>query len=411
MPAEPCPGNFDVRISMKVVISTIGTFHYVNLALEMAALGHEVSLFSAYPIWKLQHRYPLGQSSVRVRTFAWVRGFYMIKGRFGLHGKFWEKTLSYFSQQTFDRFVSARMPECDVFIGQARTSLLSGRKAQSMGAFYVCDVGSSHIRVFRSIIEAEYRKRGFSYNLIFDDVVRYEEEEYRRADAISVISKFAYGSFVSQGFDSHKLWLNPLGVDLSKFHLRPLPDADKKFTILFVGAISFRKGIPYLLEAVGKLSTPYRLNCVGSKSIEMRRYLKQNHHSTPDVHFPGRQSPDVVREMMNRADVLVLPSIEDGFGMVILEALACGCPVIATRNSGGPEVIEPGFNGFLVDAGDSEGLAEKLERVAGWKNRREQVRQACHRSAIAFGGGSGWTNYAERYVENLVRARKNLVAQ
>src|SRR5258705_153155 len=78
------------------------------------------------------------------------------------------------------------------------------------------------------------------------------------------------------------------------------------------------------------------------------------------VTWLGHQPKPRVRELMSQADVLVLPSIEDGFGMVILQALACGCPVIASSNTGGPDVIVPGQTGFIVPANDDDCLLGTL---------------------------------------------------
>jgi glycosyltransferase involved in cell wall biosynthesis len=73
--------------------------------------------------------------------------------------------------------------------------------------------------------------------------------------------------------------------------------------------------------------------------------------------------PDLT-QWLSRATVLVLPSIEDGYGLVLLQAMACGCPVIATTHSGGPDCVADGRNGFVVPAGDADALAAKLAWLA-----------------------------------------------
>jgi glycosyltransferase involved in cell wall biosynthesis len=249
----------------------------------------------------------------------------------------------------------------------------------------------------------EYERHGLRYTLLEDDVVEGEESEYANADAISVLSNFALETFVKNGVARSKLWLNPVGVDLSKFWPAPTIRNDPEFQILFVGGITYRKGVFYLLEAVRTLAFPYTLKLVGIGNPEVSSLVGRP-KTDGRIEFLGHRSSEEIRLLMSSADVLVLPSIEDGFGMVILEALACGCPVIASRNSGGPDVIATGVDGFIVEPGDKTDLSEKLALISGWQNDKERVRHACVQKAKAFGGTEGWSSYGERYLDNLTHA-------
>jgi len=289
-----------------------------------------------------------------------------------------------------------------VFIGQGRLSLHSGRRAKALGALYVCDMGSSHIRTQKALLEAEHQRRGVTFDAIDDRMVEREEKEYEVADAISVISSFARETFVAQGLAAGKLWLNPLGVDLAQFQPEAIARREDRLEILFVGGIALRKGIFYLLDAVQRLEIPFRLRLAGMPDVSCRDFVAARRN--PDrIEFLGHQGTAAVRRLMSESDVLVLPSVEDGFGMVLLQALACGCPIIASRHSGGPDLVESGKNGFLVEPGNSDDLKEKLMAALQLKARPE-IRQYCVESVRTFCGAGGWRGYAARYASELERA-------
>jgi glycosyltransferase involved in cell wall biosynthesis len=100
---------------------------------------------------------------------------------------------------------------------------------------------------------------------------------------------------------------------------------------------------------------------------------------------------------MLKHDVLVLPSISEGFGLVILEALSCGLPVVTTRNSGGPEVVRDGREGYFVPIRSAEAIAEKLELLARDPALLESMSEAALRRAREF----TWANYRAKLVATL----------
>jgi glycosyltransferase involved in cell wall biosynthesis len=101
---------------------------------------------------------------------------------------------------------------------------------------------------------------------------------------------------------------------------------------------------------------------------------------------------------MSRNDVLVLPSLTEAFGLVITEALSCGLPVIVTPNSGGPEVISHGENGFIVPIRSSESIAEKLDLL----HRDRDRLSAMSLSAFQRASECSWANYRAR-ISQIIR--------
>jgi glycosyltransferase involved in cell wall biosynthesis len=101
---------------------------------------------------------------------------------------------------------------------------------------------------------------------------------------------------------------------------------------------------------------------------------------------------------MSRNDVLVLPSLSEAFGLVITEALSCGLPVITTPNSGGPEVITDGENGFIVPVRSSEAIAERLEVLHCDRKRLREMSAAAFQRADEH----SWSNYRAR-ISHIMR--------
>jgi len=165
----------------------------------------------------------------------------------------------------------------------------------------------------------------------------------------------------------------PMGVDTELF--RPGPERDRKRDqILFVGFINYVKGIDVLLEAMARIAReggPGRLLLVGGAFYRNTRLQEEELRGLAGsldlgdrVSFLGRRPPEDVAALMRESAVVVLPSRAESFSAVLVEALASGTPVVATR-SGGPEDIVRDGVGELVEPEDSAALADALARAVG----------------------------------------------
>ena len=156
----------------------------------------------------------------------------------------------------------------------------------------------------------------------------------------------------------------PTFTDLDLF-LEPLPHVRSTAPgrILYVGALSPLKGLTYLIEAVGVLERAHpelELRLVGEGVERKRLEAELKRRGLTSVNLRGALSPEEVREELEAARLLVLPSLSEGLPRVILEALASGVPVVATRTGSVSEVVQDGETGFLVPPRDSGALAEKI---------------------------------------------------
>lgn len=290
------------------------------------------------------------------------------------------------------------MSPCDAYVALSGAGETSGAQAQKMGAKYVCDRGSSHVRYQGQIMSEEYRRWKVSVPPFDSRFIAREENEYENANAITVLSEFARKTFLECGVPAKKIHKMLLGVQLDAFRSTAEPSVDS-FEVLFAGALCFRKGIPDLLDAFRRLRHPRkRLRMVGVVTREIQPYLKTQ--SLTDVEITGPLPQSDLARIMNQSHVLVLPSIEDGFGMVITQAMACGCPIISSQNTGGPDLYDDGAEGFIVPIRSPESICFALQLLADDPALRQKMSEASLRIVHSFGG---WHQYGENY-SNFLKA-------
>ncbi|MGA8938981.1 MAG: glycosyltransferase family 4 protein, partial [Acidobacteriaceae bacterium] len=229
------------------------------------------------------------------------------------------------------------------------------------------------------------------------DTVR-EEAIYRQANAITVPSSFVERSFLAMGVPAEKLYRLPYGVRVENFRQVAEP-AEGDFQVLFAGAPGLRKGVPYLLEAFAQLKHPKKTLCIAGY---VQENLKQALKRLPldNVQFLGPLAQGDLVDLMSRSHVLVLPSIEDGFGLVMAEAMACGCPVISSTNCGGDDLYIDGVEGFVVPIRDATAIADRMQLLADQPDLRREMGAAALRKVRSLGG---WTDYGDRWEKLLIQ--------
>jgi glycosyltransferase involved in cell wall biosynthesis len=187
---------------------------------------------------------------------------------------------------------------------------------------------------------------------------------------IIVPSRIAKSSFVKRGFAPEKIANVCLGVDPHRF-ARKKSRKDGCFRMLFVGQLSVRKGVHTLAAAFSTARIPNsELLLVGGKKPETDAILEPFRNEK--VRLIGPVPHSELPALYQSADLFVLPSFEDGFGMVAMEAWAAGCRVAVSSNVGAADLIsevERDAAGVMMfEAGDHEGLARIMQNVAGSRN-------------------------------------------
>ena len=373
---------------MKVVLSVIGRFHFFDLARQLHGRGLLERIFTGYPRWKLGGE---GIPDGLISTYPWLQTLRMGLPYLGLLPPWLARPLNNLSHVTFDRHVAAHMPRCDIFHGLSRYNLAAGRAAKARGARYICDVGSSHILTQDSLLREEHELMGVPFTGIDPRAIERELKEYDEAESITLPSAFNVRTFIEHGIPPEKIKQVPYGVDNSRFNPVEVED-DGVFRVGYVGALSVQKGIHYLAKAFAMADIPNsELVLIGSSTPEADRLLAPvaNMRVVRTGHVPQPQ----LKQWMSRFHVKVMPSIQEGLALVLMQSQACGCPIIATVNSGAPDCIEEGVNGFITAIRDPDAIAEKLVYLA--ENRDVQRRMG--KAALAYAQGAGtWDGYGQR---------------
>jgi glycosyltransferase involved in cell wall biosynthesis len=187
------------------------------------------------------------------------------------------------------------------------------------------------------------------------------EREYELADQIRVSSRWAKESMVRHGVPEEKVFVCPQPVNLDQFrtpanHFPP----DGPLRVVYVGSLDLRKGFVYLLQAIRSIgASRVSVEFVGATGDRgSKRLLAHALAEFNVVVRPGDPLP-----AYHRAELFVLPSLEDGFGFVVAEAMACGLPVVVTDQCGAAELVRPGETGWVVSAANATALAEVLEKA------------------------------------------------
>ena len=209
---------------------------------------------------------------------------------------------------------------------------------------------------------------------------------YCHADAVLAVGKpllAAVGSIAGTRLGR----VVPNTIDFEFFTLPPVARRAIPFTFISVCGLVSRKRVGRLIRAFARVCQTCpatRLVIVGDGEEGGRlRRLASEAGIAPQVEFAGGLPPEGVRERMWRANALVLPSAFETFGMVLVEALATGIPVIATRCGGPEEIVEPGL-GLLVERDDEEGLAKAMVAMTGHSYPETALRE---RAQARFGFG------------------------
>lgn len=262
----------------------------------------------------------------------------------------------------FDRHMAASLrPGVHTLMGFAGKSLRTFRRARTLGASCLELIApNSHVDNVSRLHERAARDAGFNDSWLNDAQRHKTKAEYALADRIYVHSDYVRDTFLSAGFSEDRLVRTVLRPD-PRFQPPASRLDDGVFRLVYVGRLDATKGLPLLLRAFRLLDVDRKeLTLVGGWSTRKMKSFLHPYLLDPRIHFaPGDPLP-----ALQAADVFVHPSYEDGYGYAPVEALACGVPVIVTRDTGMKEYVRNGENGFVVPTGDIDALVHRLQRLA-----------------------------------------------
>ena len=273
--------------------------------------------------------------------------------------------------------------------------------AKGRGVRCIFDLPIGHYRVAQRIFAEERELRpewATTLSGIRDssEKLARKDRELALADSILVASSFtaetlkAYPGTISAPV--HRIGYGAPAVGDARMATK----REDPLRVLFVGQMGQRKGLAYLIDAMDRVGAPARLTLLGrpvavppvlKRAFERHRWIESAPHG------------EVLR-LMREHDVLVLPSLFEGFGLVILEAMAQGTAVIATPHTAAPDLFDDGRDGFIVPIRSADAIAARLTELAEDRGLLAEVSQAARQKAASF----RWEEYQDRLVEAVKAA-------
>ncbi len=224
-------------------------------------------------------------------------------------------------------------------------------------------------------------------------------EEVKKADYHIVASTYSTQALVFEGISPDYIFKIPYGVDENKFVGKDRSYTSDFLNVLFIGEVNQRKGINQILQVAKHIHDQgFNFNIVGggfeTAPIEYSKY-------NDCVNFLGRVSFETLLCQLKDNHVFLFPTMGEGFGLVLLEAMAAGLPVITTPNCAGYDIVKDGVNGFIVPVGDENAIEEKLI----WMKEHPCELKCMSENAISTARMYTWG----KYEKGLVTAVKKMM--
>ena len=297
--------------------------------------------------------------------------------------------------RSFDRHIAARIPQLQgpqAVYAYEDGALQTFKAARCLGLTTIYDLPIGYWRAARLIFEEERDLQpewACTLTGLQDSPAKLarKDEELQLADQVIVASAYVRSTLLDHQACSAPVAVVPYGAPAPLLE-PPATSRTGPLRVLYVGALGQRKGLSYALEAIDSLGMKVSLTLIGNPSSSSCKPLvsalgRHSHIAS----LPHHQ----ILEQMRQHDVLLFPTLFDGFGLVITEALSQGLPVISTVHSGAPECIRDGVEGFIVPIRHSQAIAERLQQLADDRDQLAAMRQACLRRADEL----SWAGYEE----------------
>lgn len=355
-----------------VSLIVCGRFHYHKFVASLVRKGILNQFFFSYKLtydFKVPKKY---LKNLFLKEYLMYAGRYFLKGKFfyqyvsTLHSLWQHQALLYRPKGNIGHFLVHG--NCGRII----------KKCKKRGMKTIGEVVNAHPHVQNQILATEYSKYGLAYesgDKHFTDKII---DEYSLCDYLLVPSVFLKNSLVGQGIAPEKIYIIPYGLNKFTGLVKAPGKINEKLPVklLCVSQITFRKGIIYLCEAMRlliKSSYRFELTLIGAIDPQYESIIKP-YLDLPFISHIVHVDNSRIEKIMVENDLFIMPSIEDGFGIVVSEALSVHLPVIVTKNCGAAEVVVHGKDGFIVEPFSAAEIAGAVMKSIGYNFEfREEV--------------------------------------
>lgn len=349
---------------MKINIVIGGTFHLVMLAQNMIDLGHDVKIYSPTPSFKIRNK------EVRSRMVYVPMFFQLIRK---ITNRPLPSLCKLFDSLLFDFITSLIMRETDLLYGFAGVSYFCGKKQKKKNKTYFLDRGCPHVDYQNNLMIEEANKLGVHFSSLDKQTLKRCRNEYALADKILVPSKYTYDTFLEKGFDEKKLLITPVGAK-TEYRINEKKKINTQiFTVGFIGGSLLRKGGLYLVQAWKeiKLENSRLILRASKRDLEQSKELKKILKEEKNIEFIDYL--ENINDFYSECNVFCVPSVDEGYGMTVLESMANGTPVIASKSVGASMHINDGINGFIVNTRSSKEIGDRIRFLYENRSRLEEI--------------------------------------
>ena len=351
---------------LSYMLLTGAKFVMFDIARSLHASGNLERIITSYPRIKLLAE-NLPMNKIESHSFYQVTEFLLEK--FKINSSLIREHISANNLNYLDGKSTKEIGNSNL-ISMSSLGLKTAQIVKKRGNIFMLNRFSHHILVQKRILEEQSSIWGWPETLPTQFNIDRELEEYQLADKIIVPSYASYESFKNQGINMEKVFVNPFPVVASEAVANNQP----KKNIIFVGNVSLQKGFPSLIQAFNLLNMPrVKLHVAGIYHGSFIRYLEKKSLSFENVILHGPLGSERLNQLYNECDVLVLPSVHDGWGMVVNEAMARGCIPVVSTGAGASDQIDNGVNGYVFESGSVTQLAECILKAVGNAGVRENM--------------------------------------
>lgn len=387
---------------MKYIVVHAGARDWYRLAISLYENNRLAYLVTDDIIFRKEYRNLFPRSMIKI---SWIALFF----------KFLEKVVS--SKMGFNIYK-------DYWLGRKAGKLSNKKKLPifsccryAMTAFNISKIHPKILFQYhpqsgcvKEILQDEVDKNPMAKKTILEETeFRYSKKqlddsifEVKLSDFAVGASTFTLKTLIKQGMTENCVHMAPYGVNIKDFKPRNNFRKIDKMRFLFVGSFSQRKGISYLLQAFKELEDEgenFSLTMTG-RGIMDYELVKSYNLKCLETHV-NLPLEELVK-LMQESDVFVFPSICEGFGLVLIQAMATGMPLITTYNTSGPDFIEEGKDGFLIETQDIEAIKNKVRYFL--QNPEEVKRMG--QNAISKSKDFTWERFSSEIIKSVDKAEE-----
>ena len=333
----------------------------------------------------------------RVVAWPWAELAYVAAARGGVSGTRLAHVIGW-RNEVMDRRAARRLLRMParVVIGHDGSALHAARAARATGGLAVLNQVIGHLEHGLALGREEAERAPQFAESMPDSpawIVARHRAELAETDRVIVPSDYVRDTLVARGVPGGKIATIPYGVDVERFRPPESPRPAGRLRVLFVGHLSQRKGIGYLLEAARRLRRlpGFELVLVGRMIGAAAAFAPYEGLFRHVPHVPFHE----VHALFQDADIFAYPSLHEGSAFVTYEALASGLPVVTTPNAGA--VVRDGVEGYVVPIRDVDALVGRIERLHADPALRAAMSEAARRRALEF----TWAAYRRRVAAQL----------